>query len=134
MATTSAVKLSKAEYDFRLRLRLYDSITAIIHQGIKWAAIVLIVRYGYYAVFSLAGHTTLADIGVKFLSNVKVSSGISYIVGGAGMIYGIGQHRARHRNIKRMASDKNQLELLINPKRSSSDLTAEGKTSPGDEL
>lgn len=134
MATAPAAKPTKAEYDFRLRLRRYDLVTSVVLQLITWSAIVLIARYGYYAVFSLAGHATLTDIAVRFLSNVKVSSGISYIVGAAGMIYGAGQHRARHRNIKRMANDKNELEKIIDAKRSSSNLTEEGNTRPGDEL
>jgi p-aminobenzoyl-glutamate transporter AbgT len=123
----------RTESDYVLSYKKIDSVTTVVREAIKWAGIVLIVRYGYYAIAVLAGHSTFADIVVRFLANVKVSDGILYLLAGGGIVYGVGQRYLRRRHIKHVVPAKNRLEEMLDPNRSSSGLTPQGTTHPGDE-
>ena len=115
------------------KFKTLDIIGNIVTQTIKWGSVVLIARYGYLSIASLAGQKTLADIVVRFLGNIKVSDGIAYLLGAGGVIYGIGERQLRRRNIRRIAKDKNNLERIVHPGRTSSKITESGTTPPGDE-
>jgi hypothetical protein len=123
----------RTESDYVLSYKKIDSVTTVVREVVKWAAIVLIVRYGYYAVAVLAGHSTFADIAVRFLANLKVSDGVLYLLTGGSILYGVGQRYLRRRHIKRVVPAKNQLEGMLDLKRSTSGLTPKGTTQPGDE-
>jgi hypothetical protein len=123
----------RTESDYALSYKKIDSVATVVREAVKWAAIVLIVRYGYYAIAILAGHSTFADIAVRFLANLKVSDGILYLLTGGSIAYGVGQRYLRRRHIKRVVPAKNQLERILDPNRSSSGLTPKGTTHPGDE-
>jgi hypothetical protein len=123
----------RTESDYLLSYKKIDSVTTVVREVVKWAAIVLIVRYGYYAIAVLAGRSTFADIVVRFLANLKVSDGILYLVTGGSICYGVGQRYLRRRHIKRVVPAKNRLERMLDPNRSSSGLTPKGTTQPGDE-
>lgn len=69
----------------------------------------------------LAGRTTMADIGVRFLTNVKVSEAIAWLVGGGGVSYGYAQRGLRIRTAKRQGQHIERLEKLLDPDRTSSD-------------
>jgi hypothetical protein len=126
-------KPPRTESDYLLSYKKIDSVTTVVRETVKWAAIVLIVRYGYYAIVVLAGRSTFADIVVRFLANLKVSDGILYLLAGGGICYGVGQRYLRRRHIKRVVPAKNRLERMLDPNRSSSGLTPKGTTQPGDE-
>jgi len=130
---TSSQRPPRTESDYLLSYKKIDSVTTVVREAVKWAAIVLIVRYGYYAIAVLAGHSTFADIAVRFLANLKVSEGILYLLTGGSIVYGVGQRHLRRRHIKRVVPAKNQLERMLDPNRSSSGLTPKGTTQPGDE-
>jgi len=53
---------------------------------------------------------------------------------GGGWAYGFGQLQLRRRHIKHIENSKNELERLLDLKRTSSNLTDKGTTRPGDEL
>ena len=105
----------------------------ICREALKWGAIVLLGRYAYLSIAALAGQTTLADIAIRFLGNLTVSNSIAYILASGGLAYGVGQRQLRRRHIKRNVSSKNDLEKLLDVKRTSSELTDTGMTRPGDE-
>jgi hypothetical protein len=134
MASPLSVKPKRTESEFGLSFKKYDEIGATLRTLIKWGSLVLIVRYGYLSVASMAGRHTLADIAVRFLGNLKVSESIAYILGSGGLIYGAAQRQLRRRNIQRLVKGKNDLEKLMNPGRTSSDLKDDGTTRPGDKL
>lgn len=81
---------------------------------------------------SLAGKFTLADIGISFAGDIKLSESIVYLFGTGGVGYGLYQHRLRRKNIERLASRPIELEKLIDSTRSSSRLTPQGSTRPED--
>jgi hypothetical protein len=116
-----------------LRAKRIDSFTTICRDAIKWSAAVIIVAYGYKSIVALAGHRTYADIGIRVLGNLKVSDGILYLFGVSGWVYGLGERRLRRNNIRRLAPAKNDLERIIDPRRTSSNLTTTGTTQPGDD-
>jgi len=134
MASPPSDKPSRTELDYRLSFKKADSFVVILRELIKWGGIVLVVRYGYLSIAALAGHTTFADVGIKFLSNLRVSDSIMYILTGGSIAYGLGQRRSRRRNIERMAESKNELEKLIHSERTSSNITKSGTTRPGDRI
>ncbi len=133
MATPSQ-KPTRTESDYQLSYKKIDSVTVVVREIVKWGAVVLIVRYCYYSIAALAGRSTLADIVVQLLGNLKVSDGILALFGTGGIVYGVGQRYLRRRHIQRVVQEKNRLEKMIDPKRTSSDLTERGTTRPGDEL
>lgn len=132
MATPSQ-RPPRTESDYLLSYKKIDSVTTVVRDALKWAAIVLIARYGYYTIAVLAGRSTFADIVVRFLANVKVSDGILYLLTGGSICYGVGQRYLRRRHIKRVVPAKNRLERMLDANRSSSGLTPKGTTQPRDE-
>lgn len=125
---------AKAEFAHRLSFARLSAATTVTLNIIKWGALVLIARYLFFSILSLSGKQTFADIGVRFLGNFQVSDGILALVTTGSILYGVGERQLRHRSVKRLAKEKNELELLIDPKRSSSGLTETGRTRPEDKL
>jgi hypothetical protein len=134
MATPPSEKPTRTELDYRLSFKRLDTFSGICRDVIKWGVIAYLARCGYLVVAALAGKSTFADIGIQFLANVKVSDGIIYLLLGGGWAYGLGQRKLRRRHIERVVKSKNELEKLLDPKRTSSNLTEKGTTRPGDAL
>ena len=133
MATPSPVQPPRPELVYQLSFKKLDAVVMICREIIKWGAIVLLGRYAYLSIAALAGQQTLADIAVRFLGNLTVSNSIAYILAGGGVAYGLGERQLRRRHIKRNVKSKNDLEKILDPKRTSSERTDTGKTRPGDE-
>jgi hypothetical protein len=93
----------------------------------------------YLSISALAGKETLANIGILgsinigLLGKLPVSDLVQSILTVGSILYGIGQRQLRHRTIKRLANERNDLERLIDRHRSSSGLTETGRTNPEDE-
>jgi hypothetical protein len=132
MAPPHPANQVQAEYDERLAFKKIDAVVSLIGMTLKFAAIVLCIRYGYLSVVALAGKSTFADVGFRILGNLKISEGISYIFGTGGVVYGVGQRQLRRRNIERIVPLKNRLEEILDSKRTSSGLTPKGTTRPED--
>jgi len=134
MATPPSKKPARTELDYGLSFKRLDTFSVIIRDVIKWGGIAYLGRCTYLVIAVLAGKSTFADIGIRFLANVKVSDGIIALLIGGGWAYGFGQRQLRRRHIKHIENSKNELERLLDPKRTSSNLTDKGTTRPGDEL
>lgn len=124
---------TEREQKLALSFKRTEAVAETVRTAIKWGSLVLIARYGFLATASLAGKQTVADIAMRFLGSLAVSKSIAYILGGGGVIYGIGQRQLRRKSIRRITKDKNDAERLIDPGRTSSELTETGTTQPGDE-
>jgi hypothetical protein len=135
MASTSPARSSDLTSDqrFGLRFKVYDEIGQTVRIGFKFGTLAFAFWCSYRSVAVLAGQQTLANIVVNFLANIRVSQGIAYIFGTGGIIYGVAERKTRQRAIQRLSKDKNELEKLLDPARTSSHLTAHGTTRPGDE-
>lgn len=110
-----------------------NSVTNVLLNLIRWGALVLSFRYMYLTVEALAGRVTLAQVGISFLGNLTLSQSLAYIFGSGGVIYGYGEHKLRQRTIRRLGPKRKELEVSIDPKRTSSKLTDKGETNPEDE-
>jgi hypothetical protein len=93
---------------------------------------VCIARYAYYGVVALAGHQTLADIGLKLIANVTLSQSVSWTATGGATIWALSERGLRKRMIRQKAKRIQELEQTIDPNRSSSSLLADGSTRPED--
>lgn len=114
--------------------RLVEGVGQVLSSLIRWGAIVLIARYAYLSIASLAGQNTLADIGINFLSNIKVSGALAGATGVGGLIYGERQRKLRKNTIERLQGRIRELETEIDPNRSTSNLTHRGDTRPDDKI
>lgn len=123
---------TRPQLEFMLKFRRIDVVQTIVVQVIRWGVLLGLGRYFYLTMAILAGKQTLANIAFQFLTSMKVSQSIAYLFGAGGIMYGYGERRVRQRNIKRLAGSKNELERMLDPKRTSSNISPRGTTRPGD--
>src|SRR4029077_10041535 len=123
----------KTEIDAKILFRKIDAIVTVSKAIIKYGTLGLCFRYIYLIIGALAGKTTLASLVLSIMANARVSDGICLLLGGSGTAYGLLQRQLCRRAIKRLTGRPKELELAIDPNRSSSDLTTRGTTRPEDE-
>lgn len=104
------------------------AFTTLGNRLITWGGAVAIAYLGYRSIDALAGKSTVSDIGIKLLGNVRISEGLAWVLGGGGTLYGISQRKLRRDTIERLQGRITELEKEHDPKRSSSNLTVRGTT------
>lgn len=108
----------------------FNSLTKVIAQillaAIKWVGIILVCRYGYLAIVSLAGKTTIANILVSIITDLKMNQWFGLVFGTGGVSYGIVQKNLRKKEIRRLATRCDLLEKKVDPEKASSGLTHHG--------
>ena len=134
LATQPQRKPSKAELDASVRLRLIDGIVSTVQGAVKWLSLLGIAGFVYLAIRSVAGQHTFADIGIKFIGDLKINQGLSYLFGVGGVGYGMRERRLRRKTIERLSRRNVELEKMIDPDRTSSHLTTRGTTNPEDSI
>jgi hypothetical protein len=122
-----------AELEYRLKFKKYEEIGNTVRTGIRFGMMGVLAYFAYRSIAVMAGQHTLADIAISFLANVKVNTAVAYLFGGAGILYGATERNTRQKTIERLSREKNSLERLVDPARSSSKLTERGTTRPEDE-
>jgi hypothetical protein len=119
-------------------LHAITALPSIANTAIKYGTFLGIAYCTYLTVDSLAGKTTLANIVFSLLTDMKVSEGVAYafgaFFGGGGIAYGEVQRRLRRKVLRDQAHRAALREQVIDPNRSSSNLTPPGDTNPEDEL
>ena len=128
MASSPPEKPPLSELEYRQSFHRREIANQIIQLAIKWGILGYIFHCLYLMVLAFAGRSTFADIGIRVFGNVKVSDGIITVLAGGGWVYGLGQRQLRRKIIKRNVPAKNALEKLLNPTRTSSNLTDVGTT------
>jgi hypothetical protein len=132
-----AKKATRAELEAEVKLlrrrRAAGSVASVLNNIIKWAGISIIAYFTYRSIDRLAGETTVADIGLRLIGNLKLSDAVAWILGGGGALYGLGERRLRRKAIERFARKQRKLEQGIDPQRMSSGLTESGETHPEDD-
>lgn len=116
------------------QLRASEGWVSVLNNLIKWGGLFGISFCAYLSVTALAGTTTAADIGIKFLADVRVSEAVAWIFGGSGVAYGLRQRKLRRDTVERIQPRVEGLEKQIDPGRSSSKLTKRGETPPEDAI
>jgi len=129
-------KKTRTELELELRLlrrqRRHEGAVAVLNNLIRWGGLVGLAYFAYRSVEVLAGGTTVADIGLKFLADVKISQLLSYTVAVGGGVYGWRQRKLRRDTVERLQGRIKELEKSIDPQRTSSGLTTRGATNPED--
>ena len=120
------------ELRFQFRFKLIDLAASTVALLIPWGSLVVIGYLLSGALNALAGKFTFADIGIRVLSDVRVSEGLTYLLGGGGIAYGLNERRLRRKAIERLSGRVQELEKRLDPKRTSSKLTRRGTTRPED--
>lgn len=131
-APTGEARDRAEEWAYR-RVRLH-ALTSLGRQLIQVGGAVFSVYLIYRMVGILAGETTTANIGVRFLANIHVATATAWTLGVAGVLYGVHQRRLRKTVVARLTARTQALEKEIDPRRSSSKLTPQGDTHPEDRL
>ena len=134
MGTAPQVKLpNPKQAEFILRYKRLDIVADAVHLFVPWGSLVAIFVFIYLMVTKLAGHATMAQVGVSFLGEMRLPSAVAYLFGGSGLAYGVSERRLRHKKTSGLASYMTALEHRIDPQRTSSNLTTHGTTRPEDE-
>ncbi|HEY6351133.1 MAG TPA: hypothetical protein VI636_17145 [Candidatus Angelobacter sp.] len=115
-----------------LRFRRLDIVADAVRLLIPWGSAVAIVGLLAFMVSRLAGKMTLAQIGMSFFGDIRVSQAVAYMFGILGGGYGLLERRLRHRKTKNMAGHMAELEKKIDPGRTSSGLDPKGTTRKGE--
>jgi hypothetical protein len=122
----------QAENDFLRRGGFAEEIGKTVRVLLICLAVVGIVYLLGHAVETLAGKETEANIFVNLLGKLEISFVLSWIVGGAGLAYGLSQKKLRKSTVERLQKRIKELEADIDPTRTSSKLTPSGDTNPED--
>lgn len=123
---------NKAELKFIRQSRNIHAIVSLGGNLFRYTALVAVFYYIYLCVAALAGKTTLANIGINVLANVKISEVVAWLFGGSGVIFGLNQRRLRRKTIEHVQTRNIMLEQRLDPNRTSSQLTPRGETNPRD--
>lgn len=115
-------------------IRLIDRVFQLGATLVKWAALVWIASYAAQAIGQLAGESTDATFSVviEFVKRTGGGEFLWILIAVGGVSYGIIQKRLRRRAIEHFSSQVRELELALDPNRSSSELTIDGRTNPKD--
>ena len=130
MASPLPTKPPRTVLDNQLSFKRLDTISEIVKEAIKWGCLVAIAYIGYMSIAALAGKSTSANLAVRILGSLTANRGIIALLTAGGWAYGLGQRRARRKHIERIVPLKNKLEQIIDPDRTSSNLTPKGTTPP----
>lgn len=117
---------------FRRFAKVVDSVTMLVHALIRYGGVALPFYFMYRAAEVLAGKTTTADIGLKMFGSLTITETVGYGLGLAGTLYGLKERKLRRDKTKYLQDRIQKLEKQMDPKRSSSRLTARGTTNPMD--
>lgn len=90
------------------------------------------VYFGGNILAPLAGENTALSLGISLLADLKLSVAIT-LAGGAA-VWAVVERALRHRKTEYLQRRIKELETMIDPGRSSSGLTEEGKTNPNDKV
>lgn len=120
------------EHRFRIALKLIESGVSVARYA-AWVAAVAIA--GYYIrdiLHDLAGKQTDASFVVKMILGLSADRWIAYAVGAAGTAFGWNERRLKRRDIKRLSQRTTDLEMRLDPERTSSELLPDGRTREDD--
>jgi len=124
----------QAENRLLRNVKISLGVTSFLSALVRWTGVVLIARYGYLTVNALAGQRTVADIGISMLADVRISEALAWLLAGGGIVYGRQQRNLRKSSIERLHERNKSLEKVIDPARTSSNLTTRGDTRPEDQI
>jgi hypothetical protein len=99
----------------------------------SWTAVCYIVRRLSLAFISFAGKQSVADLGFTLAANISIVWTVSIAVSGLSITLYLRERKLHRRTRERLTARNIELELKIDPGRTSSLLTPKGLTRKGDE-
>jgi len=125
------------ELEYKLQSQKWDTGLRLGLALIKYGTLCVCFWRLAPAMEAFAGKTTLANFGVSLIADLKANTVFSHIVmgilglGGAG--YGLRERAQKRKEIKRLGNRVVEVEKRLDPNRSSSGLTIDGRSRPEDE-
>lgn len=120
------------------RLHRNTEINRTVRTFVKWAAWCVIAYIGFTnltpMIVVLAGKTTVVDVAVGFGARLlaRLDVTMSWVTTFAAVTWAFTERKLRHRKIEQIQDHNRQLEMRMDPDRTSSGLTVQGKTHPQD--
>jgi hypothetical protein len=126
------------ELDYKLQVQRWDTGLRLGLATIKYGALCFIVWRLGIAIGALAGKATLTDFAFFLVADLKVNKIVSHLITGiaglGGVGYGLRERSQKRKEIKRLGNRVVDLEKQLDPNRTSSGLTVDGRSRPEDEL
>lgn len=117
---------------YQFRFKLVDATASTIQRLIPWTALVLIAYFFHSSVGQLAGKTTMADIGLNILGDIRINEALAWAIAGGSGYLAYKERKLKENTIERLTAQTKKYEQALDPRRSSSRLTSRGKTRPED--
>lgn len=112
--------------DQQWRVLLVEKGAKVLETAIRFGALALVAYWVTRSIDHLAGQRTIANIGVRFLTNVRISEAVAWIFGASGVGYELSQRKLRHLETRKMGDRLRRYEEHLDPRRSSSHLESQG--------
>lgn len=96
------------------------------------ATVIFLGMFARDAVIALAGKTTNANVLLEFFGHLEVTVAIAWGAAATAAIWGYRERSLRRSTTKRLSTQIEDLELLVDPGRTSSNLSRTGQTNPKD--
>ena len=125
-------KKTQRELDYELRARKVDRFAGVAQTAIMVAGFVAAAWLVAGALETLSGKSTFADVGVRFIADLKISTAVAWLFGAGGIGYGVRSRQLLQRAVAQHSTRIKELEGRIDSKRSSSHLPPSGTTNPQD--
>ena len=84
----------------------------------------------YLSIDSVAGKTTAFSVGLSLLWDIRLV--LAFSIAGSAILWATAERWLRHRKVEFMQGRIRDLELRIDPNRTTSELTTKGRTNPRD--
>ena len=115
-------------------LLILDKLSPILKIAIIWPCVTVMFWFAMDSLQAFAGKNSTAEVSLEYLtgspSGLSVTISISLSLAFAG--WAIRERRLRRETVARMHGRIKELELLLDPNRTSSQLTTKGMTNPAD--
>lgn len=111
--------LRASEAELRTALQLLrsahtaDGIAMVVGTLVRWVCGSVMCYFCYLAVGTLAGKTSMADIGIRFLGSLDADVVMSWAVSLGGLAFGLRQSALRRRTVRRLRQRNAELEVLV---------------------
>jgi hypothetical protein len=111
-----------------------DASTRVLQTLIKWGGLAAIAYFCYKSVECLSGKTTLSNIVVSVLGDLRINQWLAYAVGTGGCVWAVGERAIRRKRVAELSKRTIELESALDKNRSSSTLPTTGKTRAEDKI
>lgn len=124
------------ELEHQYKMRRLQVFAGAVQQFVSLGCVIAVCGCIYLSVRQLAGRQTTADLVFRVIADLKANRSmslvLSWVLTGGTAFWAYGERRLRKRHVKRVAAESSELQVLIDPKRRSSNLTKRGETASED--